>query len=921
MLDPLSRAETPDIPSDRAASEAGGPQPAAEAGGAVLVPGQRWRHFTVGQPLTGGHPGAFEGVESGSMEPVILYNRPLAGVSAAQRQAWERLHSLESDRLVMCIEMVEERDRLIMVYGAPPLPTLQEWCTAKNVSEEVWRHFAQQLAVILRALHAEGVAHLNLRTDTVFVDKREEEYVLVVGGLQAATMIEQPGMVPVEVNPFYAPPEAAGLYQIPAGRGLRAWDWWSLGRLVQECILRRPVYAQLLNCEQRPPGPEFRSRAEQLLLERDATGPRAGAVEAMPAGLHPTTLALLRGLLTSSRDGRWQGEEVMHCLIGEAVPDHYDLPREARLFFWRERAFTLPGLAEHFVEAGLWPEGELIIFAGPDDPTGLQHFLDEVPAHRRESGLLRGLKDLQAMPAWSAIPEEATRSAIVTLVWLALGARQGKESVACIKGHRLDTAGLKQLVKDEMPGDAVALLQAMTTEPYLQRLAALGGGAAVQLLTQVAATGGVAIQRAVREGWADPSDENLKAKLYALSLETDAELLARLEKLRAAYAGNRNPVITELMRAPRPERWSLALLGFMAGFASDYGFITHAEWNQSRYRQLKQRAEQLVASLFWHRLRRLMLANPALLGTWPMFVLFWGIPLLLAAAAESWFGLALVLGCAVAVRAAAYQFVNGELHRRAPQSAAWAWHDRPQRCLEESARSAPGSESASERALRRELDEITLEAQALPLSPRPAALPSAPRLVGLWTVATASWAVVVVLTIWIAWPLLAKPEPFNFRERLVLPARGGSPHATVTVAGATGSPEIYEEINDGFGRRMRGPLRAWDLPPPQAVEPLPVVAEEDVNPDQVAYALVSGNLLLDPYPRKGLNLMLAIRVPVDQAIGLVLLDTRQRRLVEPRMYILVEAPRPRTWYQLGDRRVVYLGEPPAMPLKNSLAPQ
>jgi hypothetical protein len=222
------------------------------------------------------------------------------------------------------------------------------------------------------------------------------------------------------------------------------------------------------------------------------------------------------------------------------------------------------------------------------------------------------------------------------------------------------------------------------------------------------------------------------------------------------------------------------------------------------------------------------------------------------------------------------------------------------------------------------LAALTAEAATLALPVPAAALPAASRLRVLWTASSLALALAALLAYWQARPLWVRSDLDDELQRpvsvlLVVPAgkrAPGSP-ATTTVSG-----QIFEEANDGFGRHQRGPLKAWDVPPPPKDKPpvpLAVQEEGEVNPDQVAYALVSGNLLLEPYPRKGLNIVLAIRVPADHMVGLVLLDTKQRRLVDPRLYLLGESPQPRTWYRIGEQRVVYLGEPESMKVENTLA--
>ncbi|MFI5337911.1 MAG: hypothetical protein ACHQ5A_14070, partial [Opitutales bacterium] len=200
-----------------------------------------------------------------------------------------------------------------------------------------------------------------------------------------------------------------------------------------------------------------------------------------------------------------------------------------------------------------------------------------------------------------------------------------------------------------------------------------------------------------------------------------------------------------------------------------------------------------------------------------------------------------------------------------------------------------------------------------------------PALAGLWAASFLGLMLVAGFSFWQAWPVLAPVAESLGLIRPVLvvqaPQSGAKPGGAAG-SKAKGAPEshlLYEEMNDGFGRRQRGPLIAWDLPPPKQAAPLQVRRVESANPQQAAFALVSGELLLEAYPRKNLKLILAVRVPVRGDVGLVLYDSEHRKLVDERLFLLSEAPRARTWYQVDNLQVVYLGEPTGLPLQNSLA--
>jgi hypothetical protein len=154
------------------------------------------------------------------------------------------------------------------------------------------------------------------------------------------------------------------------------------------------------------------------------------------------------------------------------------------------------------------------------------------------------------------------------------------------------------------------------------------------------------------------------------------------------------------------------------------------------------------------------------------------------------------------------------------------------------------------------------------------------------------------------------PSPVLVRPAVVSPVEG---------EGTAPDGAIYEIYNDGFGRRRRGPLRAWDVAssPPR---PFTVVRMTPASAQQRAYARVGAELLLEPYPRKDLKVTLAVPVPAKGEWAVVLYDTDGRELADRRTFFLPGAPTEKSWYWLGNRRVVYLGLPPRLPeLQKTLA--
>ena len=130
----------------------------------------------------------------------------------------------------------------------------------------------------------------------------------------------------------------------------------------------------------------------------------------------------------------------------------------------------------------------------------------------------------------------------------------------------------------------------------------------------------------------------------------------------------------------------------------------------------------------------------------------------------------------------------------------------------------------------------------------------------------------------------------------------------------------YELIDDGFGRQLRGPLQKWTFYATEPITPLDVVARAPATSEQSAFGLVSGALLLQPYPRHGISVYLAVRVPTTRGFGFLIYNTRDRKLLNEEVLLVREPLQENAWYELGGRRVGYLGTPAPLQAEISLAP-
>lgn len=908
MSEPSTGADDSALPvATGGTPPAAAPLPAGNGGGNGLAEGKRWRHFQISKA----HGTGFLAADATSMEEVLLHARPIGEDAAAHREAWDRLSALESDGLVAPREAHEENGWRYEVTAVPAGVPLREWLAAHQPELADIENFVRQVATQLDRLHQQGIVHLRLQPQSIFIGDDSRGMHVRLGGWEYATLHSQADLIPISVNPYYAPPEAAGLFKHKPGPALCAWDWWSLGRLVQEIVHGSHVYGLLFERNVSDDPPELRARAENALLERDPSGVRAGAVELLPNHVHPRVRLLLRGLLASSRDGRWQGEQVLRWTQREAAVDRYDLPRDARLFWWRRRAFTVPEAAEFFLQPDNAFDGVQQFFPATKSPEPtLRQFLAELPALRAEHDKVEQILGYVESFAWRQLPLNPRRAAVAGLAWRALAPNSPRP--LSVQRWVVDSAGLQEMFSDAPPAEALAFARVLSTGAYRRAVEAVDAGAG-RALALLAESGMDALQRAIGAGWATAADEVGQVRLLWFAFESDKDLASRHERLRNTYATAADPALAALLATEKPSRTELMLLAFVSEHAKELGFVTHAEWRARRAAELGAQAARLRAAIFWERAARMLSAGPALLGRWPVFLGVWAAPLALAVAARAWVWMGVLAAIALGLRWVARALFNTTRQHEAPGSAPWTWRDGPGRAVR-MARENSAALGKSAPQLAAEFAQVCADLRALRVKD---AQPEAPsRLTELWVLATLANLVPLVLCVlpWLGIDFSARPSPPTVLHHFTPRADG----AEVAKDGT-----LFETYDDGFGKRPRGPLRPWDVPT-TTPEPLRVERAGAASPAQRAYARVGGELLLEPYPRRDLKITLAVPVPTlaggEAGWGIVLYDSAQRELADVRTFFLPTRPEAKRWYWLGNRRVVYLGEPPRLPeLQKTLA--
>ncbi|HEY4247510.1 MAG TPA: serine/threonine-protein kinase [Lacunisphaera sp.] len=894
-----------------------------------LVAGERWHGYKIDGPSATGE-NVFDATHIGRMEQVLISASLLNKFTASRRGVWEQLSTQlpPEAKILTCLEAHEEEGWRYEVVSQPPATTLREWITCHQADGSMQRQLLEQLMVTLSALHSMGIVHLNIRPELIYFGEESDKPEFVLGGLNNAVVYKQARIPSATVDPFYAPPESVDADGRQPGFGLCAWDWWSVGRVIQEMTIGRHVMSMLFGTDVvRNASPELRERAKNLLLEVEPPGMRAGAIEAM-GELTPAVKVMLRGLLTSARDARWGTESVRLWLSKESVSNYYDLARNARFFTWKGRGRSLSEAAQFFRTEEQWADGETNLFE-PENPETLAYFLATVKEHSADLRKVQQIRSQIESPELGGISEPARRSVTAAFVWLALGPQPG---ALVVKGRRIDAAGLRELLGGGQESSNFEIVKALISPAGLAMIAPLDASAA-EALTQLAAVGGFALRQAEQQAWIDQNDAGSLAHVLKLALEGEPALRKRADRVRNTYATCDNSVLAEMLADKAPAAWVQLLLVITAENPRRFGYVTKTEHTRQNVTRLKARGERLQVTLFWLHLRKTLLAGKPWSGAWQTFSVFWlclvvfGVTIArdvqsTAAVAFALMGLRMVLGWRV-----------GKVASKCDPSAVprWSWREGPERCEAEAQRLWP--EGAAElHALTKQVDEMETTMAALQPAEKKPFFPShAPRLVSLWPV----YALAVLVCLVGAVQLLKNlGQHLGYQALSIAWTDSGDGQSSVKRYAADTPEEIqaqlqklpnlspemvekikkgeYEIVKESFGYTLHGPIQKWNFTPPSVVPPLPIESRAPATSAQRAFALVSGELLLRPYGKKGVTALFIVPIPTKTGFGLMVYNAKARKLMDNVALTVHEGPATDAWYRVDHYNVIYLGAPSQM---------
>jgi hypothetical protein len=887
-----------------------------------LVPGARWREcYRIGAQLTDvTHGKAFTGHHDGLMTDVVI--RSFLVSDDLRKRTWEEIQRAKSGGLLNLIEAVEGAGRRIEVTQAAPALTLREWLGQHKASQPEIESIVRQLSQALGNLHKNGVVHLNVRSDTIYVCPTEGALAVLLGGFETATLLQADGPVELSMDPFYAPPEAVGLYHFTREPGLRAWDWWSLGRVVQEVVLGRHILGHLLGRDVTGGTSELRARAENLLKEQEGTA-RAGAVELMPAMDRDLT-TLLRGLLSGSRDGRWGMVEVGGWLRKEPVKDRYHLSRNERLFFWKDRAYTVPEAASFFARAEHWLEGEANILE-PSNTATLAHFLGSGNAHKKTRERFDVLLKQGEAPALQQLPKGIVSNVVMAVVLKFLA---GPDAPLLLRGHRIDETCLRQLLRPEAQPGGLNTVQAFTACTIVQQIeqfdAETGrflGGLGRLYEAALALTG--------KHNWLLLDDTVGKAALMDLCLEPESILRTKQVEMHKVYVCSRDPALDELFKKPEPTRTELVVIAFTLRDPAKFGYVSHGEWNGDRYRLLAERGEQLTAAVLWLQLGRALKLGPLVFGRWRFLIPVWGVLALATAyVGQNAFAYAAALSCLAAVfvvRLIWFGFHRQRLQHHIPGSRPWTLRSGWNRCWEEAAAILKSGTIPETKVLLHQIRDLDGEIARLALNPAPQPISYPPDFKDTRVVSMVSWGLVFLLATGTAWRGVQEPpkrSPIDWvwpkQARISNDSKGDETKPKTLELKPVVTPAHVDPTDDvaelAKAKRMAEKAAeslikmSWPFKMPSEAKYVGLHETLSATPAQSAAAEEMARVIESHYEQATINAIVAVQVPTDKDVGLMLYDGRAGKISDKKVYVIGYVPFARSWIELDGKRVLFFVE-------------
>lgn len=896
-----------------------------------LVPGEHWQQGKyliedVLPDITYGKLLKAHDVASGDAVIIRSFR-----VSDEQRaRAWSRLSGYTSPTVQPRIYGASAEGRRIEVTAALTGRTLLDFFAGKKATVDDVRWLLGQLVSAVAALHELGVAHLNLKPTTVYVRENSGTPQLCIAGLETMLDVTCAELTSISVDPFYAPPEAIGLLQHHANQSLRAWDWWSVGRILQEIILGTHVVGIVIDRDVSRRTPELLIRADQFLREKDIQRSRPGGVELMPV-LSEETTTLLRGLLTSCRDARWSHREITAWLDGKPVKERYELPRATRLYLWKDYAYSLPEIAECFSLLENRETAIEQIFA-TDRADSLFGFIQADSTQRPLAERLRELTELSANSAFANFPTTAIREILTSV---SLGFVGGQNFGVRLRGKPVTARHLWEILNGGAAESELPLIEVLC-EPILSQHLSHLDPAASRLALELHRTLATALAQGAAQNWLSRADRAAVTQVCAWLLREERELKLSLGAARENYAVTRIDSLNTLFQRHDLAVSDLAIVLFTLAQPEKFEYVTHAAWLKERLVKLTAEAEMLACALTWKNLGAVSRLGSALIGPIVIHLSFWFVvasTIALSHPAKSTLAIAIAILVGVfGVRLILRKLALRALLRRTKGAASSLptlreCEEQQQLCL---SKTSFGAQSAFQQEFRKILNAIKELAQsesaAAEIAPPEKFLPT--RIIAIGSTALALGCVATfsppvlkhppqwqkLLATWFAPAPAKRSASATTSDAKVVPeVRQGASNSQVDPKLATkpSDKDMVAGKSDSRAKDAKSSKAAtqmsWAFREPLEMPMMRTLGQSDATPEQLQAALEDGTNQVASYIPSSITSLIAVRVPTDDGVGLILFDGKSNKIADRHVYIAGYLPLARSWFMLGGKPAIYLG--------------
>ncbi|MCX6951997.1 MAG: hypothetical protein NTV51_07505 [Verrucomicrobia bacterium] len=832
--------------------------------------------------------GWYQATDLTTGEGVLLRTFAAADDVKGRTARFERLRAIPCPHWQRPIESHLTADGLVQVWEGVAGVSLRRWrADQSEPTAEVTAELVRQLALAVEALHAAGLGHFQLNADWIFVREEPAGPHFVVGGLDRVTETEQKGLIMIEADPLYAPPETAGLFKHSPGSALLAWDWWSVGRVVQQFMIGRHVVT-LVPPDLRAGLPQsLGGLAEALLFERATGTLRAGAVELMGA-LEPRLARLLRGLLTSSMDGRWGAESVRSWLAGELPVERYNSARLERFFRIDGRSHSAAEAADRLLGPEHCARVEEHALAANQAGT-LAKFLAESETHRRDWAQIESVRALEKSTALTKVEPKLRHLVVATLALNSLA--QGHFRW---KGKALNPENLRAAL--DRPEEFATLRTELIvlSEPALVAQVRRYDHTAADLLEELVKWVLDAELFFEKQVGVKPADLGDPAALWRLALTGETELTATRLKMKTRYAMTTDAAVERVFSVPHPTPVMILVLARMEQEAPRFGFLTHEEVRQRRLAELLKRAAALVKIVFWGRLELAMKAGPMVFGRrWLFAAAGIGGILLLAVHVPGPTGV--LLGLTPIVLALGLRLLTNReqavsVGRWIAETTPWAWRDGIGRCETELRRLAIATgQPTTLAAATAELKRICAEVKTVAIPADEVRLNFPPRQAATWAAVAAGWVLGVLLA--------------------VGSVRQGIRHPPSLAMHLTAWRQIVSPPHAPTAEELRNAKLKWPYRRSLIEEPFEITVQGQFHPtpEQLHYAEARARQQLANYIPETIDTLVAIYVPVDDTHGaLMLFDGRKNAMQGNNGVLINYLPFAKQWIGIGDQRALFI---------------